>query len=487
MEYKDLTLKDAAEMIAKKEVSAMELATSAIERVKEVDDKLHAFLHVAEERALADAKIADQMIASNEATVLTGIPYALKDNLLAKDLPATAASKILENYKAAYDATVVKKLNASSPVLIGKTNLDEFAMGSSTENSAFGPTKNPFDLDRVAGGSSGGSAAAVASGEVLFALGTDTGGSIRQPASFCGVVGLKPTYGRVSRYGAIAMGSSLDQIGVFAKTVEDAAYAFQAIAGQDAHDTTTLPKHVPEYSQFLKEDLKGMRIGIPKEYFIDGMDKETEQIIRQAISKFESLGAAIEEISLPNTKYGLACYYIIMPVEISANLSRYDGIRYGLSVPGSSLEEVYFNSRSKGFGAEAKRRIMIGAYASSAGYFDAYYKKAMQARNLIRQDFTDAFEKYDLILTPTTPNPAFKLGEKTADPLAMYLEDVFTVSLNIAGVPGISVPAGITSAGLPVGLQVVAPHFAEERLFHAGYAFEKSLNLKLKTKLWRKN
>lgn len=483
MEFKDLTIKEANELLAKKEISAVELATSAIERVREVDPKLHAFLAVTESQALDDAKSADDAIKNGNATVLTGIPYALKDNLLFKGIQATAASKILESYVAAYDATVVKKLKLQIPLLIGKTNLDEFAMGSSTENSAFGPTKNPFDFNRVAGGSSGGSAAAVASGEVLFALGTDTGGSIRQPASFCGVVGLKPTYGRVSRYGAIAMGSSLDQIGVFAKTTEDAAYAFQAIAGQDNHDSTTLHKPVPDYPSFLKDDLKGMRIGIPKEYFIDGMDPETEKITKEAIQHFERLGATVEEMSLPHSSYALACYYIIMPVEVSANLSRYDGIRYGLSVAGNNLEEVYFNSRSQGFGPEPKRRIMIGTYASSAGYFDAYYKKAMTVRNLIRKDFVDAFKKYDLILTPTAPNPAFKLGEKTNDPLAMYLEDIFTVSVNIAGVPGMSVPAGATSDGLPVGLQIIAPHFAEEKLFHAGHAFEKSINLKLKPKI----
>jgi aspartyl-tRNA(Asn)/glutamyl-tRNA(Gln) amidotransferase subunit A len=483
MDYKDLTLTQAAEMLAKKEISAIELATSALQRVKDIDAEMHAFLHVAEERALDDAKKADEMIAQGESTVLTGIPYALKDNLLAKGLQATAGSKILENYVAAYDATVVKRLGNSNPVLIGKTNLDEFAMGSSTENSAFGPTKNPYDMSLVAGGSSGGSAAAVASGEVLFALGSDTGGSIRQPASFCGVVGLKPTYGRVSRYGAIALGSSLDQIGVFAKTVEDASFAFQAFAGQDSHDTTTLAKPVPDYSQFLREDIKGLKVGVPKEYFIDGMDPEVEKIIRDAVKKFEEMGAEVSEVSLPHSNYALACYYIILPVEISANLSRYDGIRYGLSVPGKNLEEVYFNSRSQGFGAEPKRRIMIGTYASSAGYFDAYYKKAKQAQALIAKDFKDAFKKFDILLTPTCPTPAFKLGEKVADPLSMYLADVFTVGLNIAGVPGMSVPAGVTSQGLPVGLQIVASHFAEEKLFHAGFAFQKAMNLKLKPKI----
>jgi aspartyl-tRNA(Asn)/glutamyl-tRNA(Gln) amidotransferase subunit A len=483
MDFIDLTLTDAAELISKKEITATELATSALNRVREVDPKLHAFLAVTENRALADAKLADEAIRNGEATALTGIPYALKDNILVKGIQATAASKILENYKAAYDATIVRKLNLQTPVLIGKTNLDEFAMGSSTENSAYGPTGNPYDLERVAGGSSGGSAAAVAAGEVLFALGTDTGGSVRQPASLCGVVGLKPTYGRCSRYGLIALGASLDQPGVLGKTVEDTSLVLQAIAGQDVHDSTTLHKPVPDYSQFLKNDLKGVRVGIPKEYFIDGLNPEVEKIVRGAIKQFENLGAEVSEISLPHSSYALACYYIILPVEISANLSRYDGIRFGLSAAAKNLEEVYYHTRSTGFGPEPKRRIMIGTYASSAGYFDAYYKKAMQARSLIRQDFVEAFKKVDVIVTPTAPNPAFLIGEKTADPLTMYLEDIFTVSLNIAGVPGISVPAGLTPAGLPVGVQIIADHFAEEKLFHAGYALEKSLNLKLKPNL----
>lgn len=470
-------------MLATKEVSAMELATSSIERVKEVDPKLHAFLAVTEDKALADARVADEAIKNSNKMPLTGIPYALKDNILVKGIQATAGSKILENYIAAYDSTVAKRLSNNAPVLIGKTNLDEFAMGSSTENSAFGPTKNPYDTNLVPGGSSGGSAAAVASGEVLFALGTDTGGSIRQPASFCGVVGLKPTYGRVSRYGIIALGSSLDQVGVFAKTVEDASIAFASFAGSDPHDTTSLPVPVPNYPDLLSGNIKGMKVGVPKEYFISGMDPEVEKIIRDAIQKFEDMGAIVEEMSLPHADYSLACYYIILPVEISANLSRFDGIRYGLSVPGKDLAEVYFNSRSEGFGAEPKRRIMIGTYASSAGYLDAYYKKAKLAQNLIRKDFQDAFAKYDILLTPTCPTPAFGFGEKSADPLAMYLADVFTVGLNIAGVPGMSVPAGVTSKGLPVGIQIVANHFAEEKLFQAGHAFEKSINLKIKPNL----
>ncbi|MEO8065635.1 MAG: Asp-tRNA(Asn)/Glu-tRNA(Gln) amidotransferase subunit GatA [Candidatus Doudnabacteria bacterium] len=482
MNFTDLTIKSASELLANKQVSAKELAEMSLKRIKEIDDKLHAFLYVAEAEAMEAAKEADNAIAEGENFSLTGIPYAAKDNILVKGMQATAASKILENYKATYDATVIRKLNEQQTVLMGKTNLDEFAMGSSTENSAYGPSKNPFDLTRVPGGSSGGSAVAVASGEVLFALGTDTGGSVRQPAGFCGIVGFKPTYGRSSRYGLIALGSSLDVPGVLAKTVEDAASVFQLMAGQDSYDSTTLPKPVPDYSKYLKEDLKGLKVGVPKEYFIEGMDKEVEAVVRSAIKKMEELGASVSETSLPHSSYALAAYYIILPVEISANLSRYDGIRYGLSVAGKNLEEVYYNTRTKGFGAEPKRRIMIGTYASSAGYFDAYYKKAKLAQQLIRKDFTDAFEKYDLLVTPTTPAPAFKFGEKS-DPLSMYLADVFTVGLNIAGVPGLSMPAGMTKAGLPVGVQLVAGHFAEEKLFGAAHALELALNLKLKPRL----
>jgi aspartyl-tRNA(Asn)/glutamyl-tRNA(Gln) amidotransferase subunit A len=479
MELHELTLKEAAEKLRGGEVSVKELTAHFLDRIKKIDGDVHAYLYVGEQEALAAADEAQGLIADN-ISPLTGIPYAAKDNILVAGWQATAASKILENYKATYDATIIKRLKASSPVLLGKTNLDEFAMGSSTENSAYGPTKNPYDLTRVPGGSSGGSAAAVAAGEALFALGTDTGGSVRQPASFCGVVGLKPTYGRVSRYGLIAMGSSLDQLGVFAKTIEDTATVFQQVAGADEYDTTTLPKMVPDYNTFLTGDVKGMKVGIPKEYFGEGMDPEVREIVQAAVKKFEDMGAIVEEMSLPHAEYSLAAYYLIMPVEVSANLSRFDGIRYGLSKPGSNLEEVYFNSRSEGFGAEPKRRIMLGTYASSAGYVDAYYKKAKQAQSLIRNDFVEAFKKYDILLTPVCPNPAFKFGEKTADPLAMYLEDIYTVALNVAGVPGLSMPAGMTKSGLPVGIQVIAPHFKEENLFRAGHALEQSLNLKLK-------
>lgn len=482
MDLQELTIKDAARALRAKEISARELTQHYLDRIEKVDPQVNAYLYVGGEQALAQADAADKVVGDG-VSALTGIPYAVKDNILVSGYQATAASKILENYVAPYDATAIKKLKQSAPVILGKTNLDEFAMGSSTENSAYGTTKNPYDLSRVPGGSSGGSAAAVASGQALFALGTDTGGSVRQPASFCGVVGLKPTYGRVSRYGLIAMGSSLDQLGVFAKTVEDTALVFQQVAGQDEWDTTSLPKAVPDFSEYLTGDVKGMKIGIPKEYFGEGIDMEVRQAVQGAMDKLQSLGAVVEEMSLPHAEFSLAAYYLIMPVEVSANLSRYDGIRYGLSVAGNSLEETYINSRSQGLGLEVKRRIMIGAYASSAGYLDAYYKKAKQAQDLIRRDFVEAFNKYDLLLTPTCPTPAFKLGEKSADPLAMYLADIYTVALNIAGVPGISVPAGATQGGLPIGVQLIAPHFKEENLFQAGHALEQSLGLKLKPNL----
>ncbi len=482
MDFTDLTVKSAADLLAHKKISAKELVEMSLKRIKEVDGKLHAFLYVAETEAMESAKQADQLIADGENFSLTGIPYGVKDNILVKGMQATAASKILKNYKAVYNATVIARLNQQQPVIMGKTNLDEFAMGASTENSAFGSSKNPYDLARVPGGSSGGSAAAVSAGEVLFALGTDTGGSVRQPAAFCGVVGFKPTYGRASRYGLIALGSSLDQPGVITKTVGDAATVFQLMAGQDDHDSTTLPKAIPDYASFLNEDVKGLRIGLPKEYFIEGLDPEIAAALKNAAGKLSDLGAEVSEMSLPHSEYALACYYIILPVEISANLSRFDGIRYGLSAPGKNLEEVYFNTRSEGFGPEPKRRIMIGTYASSAGYYDAYYKKARQAQTLIRQDFMNAFKEFDLLLTPTTPSPAFKAGEKS-DPLSMYLADIFTVGLNIAEVPGISLPVGMTKSGLPIGAQLVASHFAEEKLFQAGHALEIALNLQLKPNL----
>jgi aspartyl-tRNA(Asn)/glutamyl-tRNA(Gln) amidotransferase subunit A len=483
MELFKLTIKAAHGMLTRKEISATELAQACLARIGQIDKDLHAFLYVAEKESLAEAKRADELIAEGENFPLTGIPYAVKDNILVQGMQATAGSKILENYIAPFDATVITKLKQEGPVLLGKTNLDEFGMGVSTENSAFGPTKNPFDLSKVPGGSSGGSAAAVATGETLFALGTDTGGSSRQPAGYCGVVGLKPTYGRCSRYGLIALGSSLDQPGVMAKTVEDAFTVLQIMAGADEFDSTSLPKQVPDYSSFANKGVKGMKIGIPKEFFIDGMDAEVRATVESAIKKFEELGAVVEETSLPHTKYSIAAYYIILPVEISANLSRYDGIRYGLSVPSDNLADVYYKTRALGFGAEPKRRIMIGTYASSSGYYDAYYKKAKQVQSLIRDDFAKALSKYDLLISPTSPSPAFGLGEKSSDPLAMYLEDIFTGALNIAGVPGMSMPVGMTKSGLPIGMQLISNHFAEEKLLQAGKALEDALNLNLSPRI----
>ncbi|MGE5392376.1 MAG: Asp-tRNA(Asn)/Glu-tRNA(Gln) amidotransferase subunit GatA, partial [Candidatus Saccharibacteria bacterium] len=416
MEIHELTLRELSDRIKAREISPAEAAKASAERIRATEKDLHAFISVTEERTASDVKVAEQAIAENEDFVLTGIPYAAKDNIMVKGIKATAGSKILEDYVATYDATVIRKLSNLSPLLMGKTNMDEFAMGSSTEYSAFGPTRNPYDLTRVPGGSSGGSAAAVAAGDVFFALGSETGGSVRQPASFCGIAGLKPTYGRVSRYGLMAMGSSVDQIGLFAKTVEDMSLVFEHLAGQDEWDTTSLPKPVPPYSELIGQGIKGFKVGVPKEYFIEGMDPEVKAIIEASIKRFEELGAVVEEMSLPHSSYALAAYYILIPVEVSANLSRYDGIRYGLSVPGESLDEVYRKSRSQGLGKEPKRRIMIGAYASSAGYYDAYYKKAQLVQSLVRKDFTDAFDKYDLLLTPTCPTPAFKIGEKS-DPL----------------------------------------------------------------------
>jgi len=405
-----------------------------------------------------------------------GIPMAVKDNILIADLPCTAGSKILENYIAPYDATVIKKLRDAGAIFLGKTNMDEFAMGSSTENSGFFPTKNPHDLSRVPGGTSGGSAAAVAADDCCYALGSDTGGSIRQPASFCGVVGLKPTYGAVSRYGLISFASSLDQIGLFAKTAEDAKIIFEAIKGKDELDSTSAE---PNFKSKIL-NLKSVKIGIPKEYFIEGMEIEVEKIIKNAIKKIEALGVKIEKISLPHSKYALACYYIICTSEASANLARYDGIRYGCKSQIKSqiqnLTEVYLENRGQGFGTEVKRRIMLGTYALSTGYYEAYYLKAQKVRTLIKQDFDKAFEKIDFVLTPTSPTPAFKLGEKTKDLLQMYLSDIFTVPVSLAGIPALSLPIGKTQ-GLPVGLQIIGKPFQEKKILNFANYLEKNINI----------
>ncbi len=473
------TIRAAHDALAAKKLSVRELVADAFERIKACDETLHAFLSLDEENALRSADAADAAIARNEPIgELFGIPVALKDNILVEGQRTTAGSRILDTYTAAYNATVVGRLRSEGAIIIGKTNLDEFAMGSSTENSAFGPTKNPWDVARVAGGSSGGSAAAVAAGECIAALGSDTGGSIRQPASFCGVVGLKPTYGAVSRFGLIAMASSLDQIGPFARTVEDAALLFDAIKGSDSRDGSSAGAHGDPLAPHISESIKGLRIGVPKEYFGEGMDPDVEQAVRAALAEYEKLGATLVDVALPHTRYALSVYYIIMPAEVSSNLARFDGIRYGFSAAeAKSLRETYTRSRAEGFGAEARRRIMLGTYVLAAGYHDAYYKQAQKVRELVRNDFYDAFRSCDVIATPTSPILPFALGEKIDDPLTMYLADIFTVSANIAGVPGISLPCGFAvrdGKELPIGLQLLGRHFDEATLLRAAHAYERA-------------
>ncbi len=468
-----LTVAQARDLLDRSEVSAVELVEAHLAQIERLEPHLHAFITVTPDVARRQAEEADQRIARGEGTLLTGIPVALKDNLCTVDAPTTAGSRILTGFVSPYDATVVARLREQGAVFVGKTNTDEFAMGSSTENSAFGPTRNPWDLERVPGGSSGGSAAAVAAGEAMLALGSDTGGSIRQPAGFCGIVGLKPTYGRVSRFGLIAFASSLDQIGPFARTVEDAAILLQAIAGHDPADSTSVPAPVPDYRAALTGDIRGLRIGIPSEYRVAGMDPAVEQVVEGALATLQELGAELVPVSLPHTEYALATYYIIAPSEASANLARYDGIKYGLSLPGETLLERYLRTRGEGFGPEVKRRIMLGTYALSAGYYDAYYVKAQKVRTLIKRDFDRAFEQVDVIAAPTSPTVAFRLGERTADPLQMYLSDVFTIPANMAGLPAIAVPCGFAH-GLPVSLQLMGRPFDELTLLRVAHAYEQA-------------
>lgn len=475
MELHRLTITQAHQGLLKKEFSSLELTKVFLNRIKKNNKEVSAFLTVTEDLALLEAKRIDDLISIGEnIPVLAGIPLAVKDNILVKEIKITCASKILENYIASYDATCIKKLKKLGAVILGKTNMDEFAMGASTENSAFFPTKNPNDLTRVPGGSSGGSAAAVAGDLCCYALGSDTGGSIRQPASFCGVVGLKPTYGAVSRYGLVAFASSLDQIGPITKTAEDAKIVFEAISGKDPKDSTSVELLETNSLTAAGEQasINSIRIGVPKEYFVKGMDSEVEKVVRKAIKKFEGLGAKIEEISLPHTKYVIPAYYLINMSEASSNLARYDGIRYGLSRTRSkNLLDVYLQSKGKGFGDEVKRRIMLGTYALSAGYYDAYYLKAQKIRTLIIKDFEDAFQKVDFILTPTTSTPAFKIGEKSTDPLSMYLCDIFTASVNLAGLPAISIPVGFAGK-LPVGLQIIGKPFEENKILEISRVYE---------------
>jgi len=483
MDLNKLTIKEAHNLLEKKEISSVELTRSFLKNIKEKDNDIHAFLSLAEEEAMEAAGKVDERISKGEPIeILAGIPSAIKDNILIRGGKTTAASKILENYVAPYDATVIKKLKEEEAIFIGKTNLDEFAMGSSTENSGFGPTKNPIDLERVPGGSSGGSAAAVKAGFCVYALGSDTGGSIRQPASFCGVVGFKPTYGAVSRHGLIAMASSLDQIGPITKTVDDAMLVFQAIRGRDELDSTSVNREWEDYFN-SPVDLEEIKIGVPREYFTHGLDKEIEKNIKQIIAKLEKEGAKIEEISMPYSDFALATYYIIMPAEASANLARYDGMKYGYSQIRNqeseinNLLDVYLNSRGEGFGAEVKKRIMLGTYILSYGYYDAYYKRAQKVRRLIKNDFDRAFKDVDIILTPTSPTTAFKFGEKTQDPLSMYLADIYTVSVNLAGVPAISLPSGEVN-GLPVGLQLIGKNFDDVKLLKIAKLIETIINEK---------
>jgi aspartyl-tRNA(Asn)/glutamyl-tRNA(Gln) amidotransferase subunit A len=468
-----LTISQAHEKLRTKEISSTELVQACIDRIEKVDGKLNAVVHKNFERALEQAKKVDK--AGKFESPLTGVPYLAKDVYCEEGVATTACSNILRNqdYIAPYDSTTTKRLKTAGAISIGKTNTDEFTMGASTETSCYGVTKNPWDLSRVAGGSSGGSGAAIAADECIFALGTDTGGSIRQPAAFNSIAGLRPTYGRTSRYGVMSMASSLDTIGPLCKNVEDMALVLEAIAGKDAMDGTTSDQPVPNYSGALKKDLKGVIVGLPKEYFIDGLDKETEKATRDAAKVLESLGAKVKEISLPHTKYALATYYVLCPCEVSSNMARYDGLRFGHTVTKpKDLIDYYERARSEGFGLEVKRRIMIGTFALSAGYYDAYYLQAQKVRTLIRKDFEDAWNDVDLVLSPVTPTPAFMIGAHENDPVAMYLEDVFMDGAVMAGIPALSIPAGFSKTGLPIGVQMMAPQWGEQKILSAAYAYE---------------
>lgn len=489
MDFCELTIARAKKLLLDRQISSVELTTAMLDRIETYDDTIGAFITVDKESALKQARKADQHIADNQTSPLTGVPIALKDLLCTKGIKTTCGSKMLEDFIPQYDGTVVSKLKENGAVIIGKTNLDEFAMGSSTENSAYQITRNPWNKDYVPGGSSGGSAAAVAAQFCCAALGTDTGGSIRQPASHCGVVGLKPTYGRVSRFGLVSYGSSLDQIGPITKDVTDAALLLNVIAGNDPMDSTSAKVDVPDFThavdQFEKGSLKGMTAGIPKEYLsLDGIDPDVEKVFNEAKKVLKDLGVTIREISLPHTEYVVAAYYIIAPCEASSNLARFDGVRYGFRADNcDDLIDMYKRTKSKGFGPEVLRRIMIGTYALSSGYYEAYYGRASQVRTLIMKDFSNAFKTCDFILSPVAPSPAFKIGENMDDPLTMYLTDIFTLSANMAGVPGISVPAGYSSKGLPIGIQMMANRFDEMALLRAGYGFEKTIGLDVRCEM----
>jgi aspartyl-tRNA(Asn)/glutamyl-tRNA(Gln) amidotransferase subunit A len=477
MKLYELSIHEAYQLLKNKEISSTELTRAVLERIHAVEEKVNAYITVPDETAIAQAELADKAISQGNISPLTGVPLAVKDLMCTEGLLTSCASKILENFIPPYNATVIEKLKNQHAVIIGKTNMDEFAMGSSTEHSAVKITHNPWDLERIPGGSSGGSAAAVAADMCIGSLGSDTGGSIRQPASHCGVVGMKPTYGRVSRFGLVAFASSLDQIGPLTKNVSDCALMMNAVAGYDPKDSTSVPKEVPDYTASLvKDGLKGMTVGIPKEYSeMGGLDPDVSDAVRNAVRKIEDMGAKCIEVSLPHSEYVVAVYYVIAPCEASSNLARYDGVKYGFRDKSKSdLMEMYRSTRSRGFGAEVQRRIIIGTYCLSAGYYDAYYGKASQVRTLIMQDFNKAFETCDAILSPVAPTPAFRIGENADDPLTMYLSDIFTLSANLAGIPGLSVPCGFSKNGLPIGLQILGKHFNEETLLKIAYNFEQA-------------
>ncbi len=484
MNITELTVHELQEKIKNKEITITEINKAYIDRINEKEKEVQAFITLTTEEALEKSKNIEEKISKGELEgELVGIPIGIKDNICINGVKTTCASKILENFIAPYNATVIEKINNENMISLGKTNMDEFAMGSSTETSYFKKTKNPWDLNRIPGGSSGGSAAAVASNMVPWALGSDTGGSIRQPAGCCGIIGLKPTYGLVSRYGLIAYASSLDQIGTFTKDVKDTAILLNVIAGHDDKDTTSAVQEKKDYTKALKNDVKGLKIAVPKEFFGDGINKEVKQSIEKAIKKYKELGAIIEEVSLDIANYALATYYIIACAEASSNLGRFDGIRYGYRSPKfNNLRDIYINSRSEGFGDEVKRRIILGTYVLSSGYYDAYYKKAQQVRTLVKNKFDEIFKNHDIILTPTAPTTAFKIGEKSDNPLEMYLSDICTVSVNIAGLPGLSMPCGIDSEGLPIGMQLIGNRFDEETILNAAYTYEQATRFREKYK-----
>lgn len=469
-----LTINQLIEKLRVGELTSRQIMEACLNRIDSVDDKLNAFISYDAEDALAQADIADKARSEGQEGPLLGVPVAIKDVIAVRNHPLNCASKILGNYQSPYDATVIKKLREAGAIIFGRVNMDEFAMGSSTENSAFGPSRNPWDIDYTPGGSSGGSAVAVSADECIASLGSDTGGSIRQPAALCGCVGLKPSYGRVSRYGLVAFASSLDQIGSFTKDIKDAAIMLQVIAGSDDKDSTSVPEPVPDYTAALSGELKGMRIGLPREYQVDGLDTEVKAATESAVAKLEELGAEVKEISLPHTEYAIATYYIIATAEASANLARFEGVRYGARINGEDPEEMNCKTRGAGFGDEVKRRIILGTYVLSSGYYDAYYLRAQKVRTLIRQDFLKAFEHVDLIATPTTPTPAFKIGEKAKDPLEMYLSDIFTISCNLAGLCGVSLPCGFSEKGLPIGLQLLGRPFGESDLLRAAHVYQEA-------------